>query len=515
MYWDELPIWETRELRKVFPGVTALDQVNVQVHPGEIHGLLGENGSGKSTLVKCLAGVHRPSSGTLLHKGKEVVMHSPMDAQRLGVATIFQEFSLVPSLSIAENIHLGRLPKQKAFPRFVQWRDLKTKTSEILERLGIALTPMVNVSDLSVAQKQMVEIAKALSLDASLFILDEPTAAIGIHEIERLHQLVRQLAAQGCAIIYISHRMDEVLELVDTITILKDGQVQARVRKDEITLKGIVRLMTGADLSEHYPKQNNGTNDVLLSVEDLASDSNVNGVSFDLRHGEVLGLAGLIGSGRTEIARAVFGVDELTRGSIDYRGKRVTDTQRRTVEEAIKDGLAMVTEDRKAYGLFMNFDGPRNTTIASLDKVQRRGVLNLAREHELFSAYVSKFGLPSHSHVESVQNLSGGNQQKVVISRWILADADLFLLDEPTRGIDVSAKVEVYNLINELTAQGKGVILISSDYEELLAMSDRIAFVNRGQIVRTDDARDLTNREFMQILFSQTADESEEKENDG
>jgi len=347
-----------------------------------------------------------------------------------------------------------------------------------------------------VAEQQMVEIAKALSMEAELVIMDEPTAAIGLEEIERLHGLVRNMAEHGIAIIYISHRLDEVVQVIDRVTVLKDGQVVGERLKEELTVKGIVEMMIGSDVKEHYPKERNRTRELLLSVSDIHTDRGVNGASFELYRGEVFGLAGLIGMGRTEIALAIFGIDPIRRGRLRLHslpGRRGT-SGFSSPQEAIRSGVALLTENRKATGLFMNFDGPKNVSIAKLDSISRYGVLSLRREGEQARQYIQKLRITPAALERSVQYLSGGNQQKVIIARWMFSQAEVFILDEPTQGIDVGAKVEVYNLINDLTRQGKAVILISSDFDELLAMSDRIGIVNRGRISEIRDAREIDKK---------------------
>jgi len=498
-----VPVVELKGVTKVFPGVRALDGVSLEVYEGEIHGLLGENGSGKSTLVKCLSGVHQPTDGTIRYNGDPVVVHDPRTARSLGVATIFQELSLVPGLTVAENTFLGRLPRWKASLPILGWKRMKAETSALLERLRIDLNPDALVADLSVAEQQMVEIAKALSQNANVVIMDEPSAAIGTEEIERLHELVRNMVGHGVAVIYISHRLDEIVGLVDRVTVLKDGRVAGRMNREQLSIPAIVSLMIGGNIAEHYPKEGNTTEELLLLVEGLETDAGVNGVSFDLHRGEVLGLAGLVGTGRTEIANAIFGIDSLKAGKVDLRtyGSRRRMRRGTTPSGAIKSGIALLTEDRKGTGLFMNFTGVPNISVARLDRISKRGVLDLSREAEAADDYVNKLHISPTATDRSVQFLSGGNQQKVIIARWLFSQAEVFILDEPTQGIDVGAKVEVYRLMNALTREGKGVIFISSDFEELLAMSDRVAIVNHGRIIDTRDARSIDRQRLMERAF--------------
>jgi ribose transport system ATP-binding protein len=496
------PLWELNALAKHFPGVKALDGVDLEILPGEIHGLLGENGCGKSTLVKCLSGVHQPTSGHILHTGRPTVIHDPFAARALGVATIFQELSLVPSMSVAENIFLGHLPR-KAAGIVVDWAAVARRSEILLERLGIRLEPFAIVADLSVAEQQMVEIAKALSLEASLLIMDEPTASLGMQEVKRLQDLVRNLARQGCAVIYISHRLDEVVDLVDRVTVMKDGRIVAHERIADIDLNRIVSLMIGGDFRAHYPKERNTRAEVLLSVDGLRLSHAAEGASFVLHRGEVLGLAGLIGTGRTSIAHALFGIDRSAAGRLHLstRPARAHDTPFRSPRQAIMNGIALLTEDRKATGLFVNFTGVHNITIAKLSQIARSGILNLVKEQREARRHFERLRITPAASERSVQYLSGGNQQKIIIARWMFSEADVFILDEPTQGIDVGAKVEVYNLINSLTREGKGVILISSDFEELLAISDTIAVVKESQIVEVRDSREIDKTYLAERVF--------------
>jgi ABC-type sugar transport system ATPase subunit len=497
------PLWELESLSKYFPGVKAIDGVDLQIYPGKVHGLVGENGSGKSTLVKCLSGVHLPTAGRIYHKGQPITIHDPLAARSLGVATIFQELSLVPSMTVAENVFLGHLPKRRRAPIVVDWAEIGKRSEQLLERLGIRLKADAIVADLSVAEQQMVEIAKALSLDASLLIMDEPTASLGMDEVRRLHELVRNLARQGCAVIYISHRLDEVVDLVDTVTVMKDGRIVAHEPISNIDLARIVSLMIGGDFRTHYPKEHNSTGDVLLRVDDIHTVRGVRGASFVLHRGEVFGLAGLIGTGRTSIAHALFGIERVVKGRLQSRSPSGAERDSRfsSPRQAITGGVALLTEDRKSTGLFMNFTGVHNISIAKLAQISRSGVLDLGREQTLAQRHFEKLRITPTAGDRSVQYLSGGNQQKIIIARWMFSEADVFILDEPTQGIDVGAKVEVYNLINELTREGKGVILISSDFEELLAISDTIGVVIDGRIVEVREAREIDKKYLVEKVF--------------
>jgi len=470
-------LWELDQVTKRFGGVVANDRVSLKLFGGQIHGLLGENGSGKSTLIKTLSGAHQPDGGRILRAGEPVALPDPIAARRAGVATVFQEFSLVPTLSVAENVYLGRLPLRRG--RQVDWRRMREDARRVLSTMNVDLDPEAVVGSLSVANQQLVEVAKALAADATMIVLDEPTAALGIEEIARLHALLRRLRDQGRAILYISHRLDEVVDLVDVVTILKNGKVSSPAEQSRVELPFIVRAMVG-DVGEHYPKERNARSEVLFRAEHLATANRVRDVSFEVRRGEVLGLGGVLGSGRTEVARAIFGLDRLTAGAMTLDGKPYRPSG---PPRAIRAGVALVPENRKADGLFFNFTGFPNITIARLGKLGRRGTINLRAERDAGRHLVRELDISATAEQVLAGALSGGNQQKLVVARWLFAEAELFVLDEPTQGIDIGAKIAVYRLINQLTGAGKGVILISADANELLAMSDRVAIMSHGRLV--------------------------------
>lgn len=492
-----LPVWELRNVSKRFPGVVANDSVSLSLFAGRIHGLLGENGCGKSTLIKVLCGVHPPDSGEILCAGRPVVFADPIAARRAGIATVFQEFSLVQTLSVAENIYLGRLPRTRWR---IDWPAMREGARRVLGRINVAIDPDAIVGELSTAGQQLVEIAKAIAANASMIILDEPTTALGPDEIAELHRLLMRLREDGRIILYISHRLDEVVELVDEATILKDGRVVSGAAETPVEIKGIIRKMVGR-IDEHYPKAPNARPDVLLDVRAIHTGNRVAGVTFAVARGEVFGLGGVLGSGRTEIARALFGVDVLRQGEIRLRGEPLELLSSR---DAIAAGIALVPENRKSDGLFFNFDGFQNISIAALRRITRRGaMLDHAHERCLAHDLISSLRITPTAGTTPVGELSGGNQQKIVIARWLFAQAELIILDEPTQGIDVGSKIAVYRLINELTAAGKGVILISSDYDELLAMSDRIGIVSRGRIIAIRQAQTLDKADLVKASADQ------------
>jgi ABC-type sugar transport system ATPase subunit len=494
MHRSGKPVWDLVGITKHFPGVIANEDVSLSLYPGEIHGLLGANGCGKTTLIKIFCGVYQPDAGTILLNGKPVKMDTPTVARSYGIATVFQEFSLVPSLTVKENIFLGRLPIRSK-QRTVCWNTMRDEATRILESLEIEIDPAEEVGNLSVSGQQLVEIAKAFAADASMIILDEPTTALGIDEIANLHRLLRRMAQQGKSILYVSHRLDEVVDLVNSVTILKDGRVVSTAEESEIDLSYIVKKIVGEEVKDYYPKVVNITDTPILEVRDICTENKVNNVSFAVHRGEVFGLGGVLGSGRTEIARAIFGLDPLTAGSVHLNGQQVSF---RSPQDAILAKIAFVTESRKYDGLFFNFTGPPNISIANLSAVMKRGLLQPKKEKEVCQSYIEKLNISPESQNKLVGLLSGGNQQKVILSRWLFSQADIFILDEPTQGIDIGAKVALFHLINEITAQNKGIIFISSDHDELLAMSDRIGIVRNGSIVQIAEAKQLRHEDLVQ-----------------
>ena len=475
---ESAPVWELRHVSKAFPGVQAVADVSVSFARGEIHALVGENGSGKSTLVKMLAGVHRPDAGEILFQGHPLDITDPTAARLHGVAMIYQEFSLVSTLTVAENVFLGRLPRNAT--GLVDWRTIREQAVQVLDRLGIAVDPDAIVGSLSVAEQQLVEIAKAISSESNLLIMDEPTTALALAETRRLHELIRRLAERGRSILYISHRLNEIVGLADRVTVMKDGRLVGTRPAAEVSLTAIVRMMIGTDVKDHYPKEQHARPEPLLEVNDLRTASGVNGVSLTVHKGEVVGLGGMIGAGRTEIGRALFGADPATGGSMKLAG---TPVKFKSPRDAVAAGVALIPENRKSEGLFFNFSGVPNVTVSRLAALLQGPLLSLHREQRLGREQFRELRIDPAAEWKSVRFLSGGNQQKIVIARWLFSRARLLILDEPTQGIDIGAKLEVYRLINALTARGLGVILISSDYPELLAMSDRVAIVREGRIL--------------------------------
>jgi ABC-type sugar transport system ATPase subunit len=499
---EKSALWVARGVYKSFPGVQALDDVSLDVFPGEVHALVGENGSGKSTLVKCIAGVYPRDGGELLYRGAPAVFHNPTEARAHGIATIYQEFSLVPTLSVAENIFLGNYRTKKR-TGMIDWPVIRKNTRKVLEELSLALDPDAIVSTLSTAEQQLVEIAKAISIASSLLIMDEPTAALGLTETKHLMDLIRRLTAQGKAILYISHRLDEVFEIADRVTVLKDGRRVATAPISELKVGEVVRMMVGFVVGQHYPKERNAQDRPRLEVEHLSTDNWVQDVSFTVNVGEVFGLGGMLGSGRTEIARAIYGLDRITNGQLRMDGKEVWF---HSPAEAIAGGIGMIPENRKTDGTFLNFEGPQNITISRLKALLKGPWLSLSMERQIGITYVKRMNISPAALERSVQYLSGGNQQKVIIARWLFSEARLLIMDEPTQGIDIGAKHEIYKVLNELTANGISVLLISSDFPELLAMSDRVAVVRDGHILQITPGNRMSEYELISTASGVTLD---------
>jgi len=476
---ENRPVVEMRQIVKRFPGVLALNCVDLNVRRGEVHVLLGENGAGKSTLIKVLSGVYAPDAGEIIFEGQPVRIRHPHDAQRLGVSTIYQEFNLVPEMSVAENIFLGREPMLSQRLGIVDRGRLLRQAREVLATFDLDVDAAATVKRLGVAQQQMVEIAKALALKAKVIVMDEPTAVLTAHEIDRLFKTVQDFKARGTSIIYISHRLEEVKLIGDRATILRDGAVIGTVAIASTPISELIRMMVGRDLKDKFPKPVVEPGEEVLRVENLARKGVLHDISFRLRRGEILGVAGLVGSKRTEMARAVFGADKVDSGEVVVRAKR---SEIKSPSSAVRAGLALVPEDRKRQGILASMSVKQNITLSMLARFSRQGVLCLKREKKVAGEYASLLRISVPSLERWAMYLSGGNQQKVVIAKWLGTEAEVFLFDEPTRGIDVGAKVEVYQLMGELVKRGAAILLISSELPEILGMSDRILVMRQGQI---------------------------------
>lgn len=469
---------ELQNICKSFPGVKALQDVSFCVKKGEVLGLVGENGAGKSTLMKILTGVYHMDQGKILFHGKEVRIKSPLEAQKLGLSIIFQEFNLINTLSIAENIYAGRLKKRGILG--VSWKKIYEDAERLLQKIGLCVNPKVLVGKLSVAGKQMVEIAKALSFESKVIIMDEPSATLTSNELENLFKIIENLKKEGITVIYISHRLDEIFRLCDRVTVLRDGMVIDTKPIQELTRKKIISLMIGRQMNKEYPQRmGKPSHEIVMEVKHLTRTGVFEDITFKLYKGEILGLAGLVGAGRTEVVRAIFGADAYSSGSIFKNGKEL---KIRGPQDAIASGIALVSEDRKAEGLVINASVCENTTLASLNKVSKHGFIRVKEEREASQDYIMKLKTKAPGVTSKVLNLSGGNQQKVVLSKWLYRNTDILILDEPTRGIDVGAKYEIYQLIYQLVEEGKSVILISSEMPEVLNLSNRILVMHEGRL---------------------------------
>ncbi len=475
---SEQPLLRMEHISKAFPGVQALDDVTLEVTAGEIHALVGENGAGKTTLMKILTGALLPDQGTILLRGRPVRITTPADAQALGISIIHQELALISALNVGQNIFLGREPHGR-LPGTVDWPRLYRDAAHQLAQLGLHLDPTTPLTALSIAEQQMVEIAKALSLQADLLVMDEPTSALSEREAETLFEVMRALRGQGVSIIFITHRLEEVFEVADRVTVLRDGRKVATRPISELTPDEVVRMMVGRQLGEMYPKAEAPIGEVVLRVEGLCRDPVLRDIHFELRRGEILGVAGLVGAGRTELARALFGVDPIDRGRIWIDGRPVTIDSPRA---AIELGMGFVPEDRKAQGLFLDMALRVNITISQLDRLARFGFLDFGRMNQVARAYVERLDIRTSGLMQRVRNLSGGNQQKVIIARWLTLAPKILILDEPTRGIDVGAKAEIHALMAQLAREGVGILMISSELPEIMGVSDRILVMHEGRI---------------------------------
>lgn len=470
---------QARNITKRFPGVLALDDVQFTLKAGEVHALVGENGAGKSTLMKILGGIYHPDGGEVLLNGEPVTIHNPLDAQRRGISIIHQELNLMPDLTVAQNIFFAREPRVgPGF--FLSDKQMETQTRELLDRLGLDLDPHVKVGKLTVASQQMVEIAKALSFNSKILIMDEPTAALTDREVESLFRVMADFISDETAIVYISHRMEEIKRIASTITVLRDGRYVSTDPANELSIDDIIKRMVGRQVvSDVRPDPFDGT-DVVLSVKDLSTEHLLREVSFDLRRGEVLGFAGLVGAGRTEVARALIGADPTTSGKITVNGKEVKIS---SPEDAVDNSIAYLSEDRKRYGLLLDKTLLENVSLPSL-KIWAKpgGIVDDSQGKGATEKYTDSLRVKTPSILQRAKNLSGGNQQKVVLAKWLARDCDILIFDEPTRGIDIGAKDEIYALMRQLTEAGKSIIVISSEIPEILRVSNRIAVMCNGRI---------------------------------
>ena len=488
---ESAPVLSMRTISKRFGATRALDGVSLDLRAGEVHALVGENGAGKSTLIKVMTGVHQPDEGTVLVDGEAVVLRSTADAQARGIAAVFQEPSIFPDLSVAENIFIGHRDQGLV----VHWRRLCTDAAEILARLDVHIDPRMPASGLPVAAQQAIEIAKAISLDVRVLVMDEPTAALSAHEVERLFGQVRRLRDEGVAVLFISHRLDEVFEVADRISVFRDGSHVATHGRDDVTRAELITEMVGREMSDFYARHDHRAGEVVLRVHDLGRTGTFSGVSFEVRRGEVLGLAGLVGAGRTDVALALFGIAPAEVGTIEVDG---TPVEIRTPREALDHGIAYLSEDRRHVGLSLPQSVTSNVTLPSLRRyASRLGLVDRRAERTAAEGFRERLRIHTAGLSQPVGLLSGGNQQKTMLAKWLNTEPRVLILDEPTRGIDVGAKAEVHGIIDELARAGLAIVLISSDLPEVLAVSDRVLVMREGEQTGVFDRDEATQERVM------------------
>jgi ribose transport system ATP-binding protein len=493
------PRVELVNISKSFRGVHALRDVTFSVAPGEIHALVGENGAGKSTLMKILSGAYQRDSGEIKIDGERVEIRNPHEGRQRGIGIIYQEFTLARELTVAESLFLSDLGNRAGI---IHWGQMYREARELIESIGFDIDPRKKVRDLTVAYQQMVEITKAFSAQARILVLDEPTAVLAPQETERLFAVMRRLKAQGISLIHITHRLEEVFQIADRITVMKDGAVVGTVQTSDVTKDEIIQMMIGRKLSTMYPPREVSPGKEVLVVRNLAAANNVSDVNFAVRAGEVLGFAGLVGSGRTDVVRAIFGADRLKSGTVEMNGKLVSI---KAASTAVKMGIGLVPEDRKQQGVILPMSVRANTTLPSLRRVT--GVLGIFKarlEKAIVSDLINRLSIKTNGMSADVADLSGGNQQKVALAKWLSRECDVLILDEPTRGVDVGAKVEIYRVINQLAAQGIAIIMISSEMMEVIGMSDRVMVMSRGRVAGFLEGADVTEENILRLSIGQT-----------
>lgn len=487
-------ILKINNISKSFPGVKALTDVSFSIRSGEIHALVGENGAGKSTLIKVLSGVYMPDSGSVDFDGETLQINGPLAAQKKGISVVHQDLMLVDYLSVAENIFMGR-PKATKLG-LVDWKAMQKEAKALLRSVNANLDVNSLAMNLSIAEKQLVEICKALSFNAKLVIMDEPSATLTEKELKSLYHILNTLREKGVAIIYISHRLEEVFEIADRVSVLRDGTYITTKDVSDTNRKELIALMVGRELGQEYPKTKVLLGDEIIRVNKLSRRTKVHDVSMFARKGEIVGIAGLVGAGRTEFARLLFGADRKLGGEIIYKGQKL---DKFSVRQAIHQGIGLVPEDRKDQGLNLDMTIFENVSMADLDRVLDHGVLSLRKEKALACKYIDELRIVTPSESQIVSNLSGGNQQKVVLAKWLVVDVDLLIIDEPTRGIDVGAKAEVYRIMDKLVSQGKTIIMISSELPELIAMCDRIYVMHEGVVAGELERSEFTQERIMNL----------------
>lgn len=486
-------ILELESVCKEFPGVKALDNVQLKVKPGEVHALMGENGAGKSTLMKCIIGMYQATSGKIKFNGEYIENYDVIKALNMGISMIHQELSPVNEKSVMENIWLGREPKNRL--GLVDHKTMYKMTLEVLERINLNVNPKTLMKELTVANIQMIEIAKAISYDAKVIIMDEPTSSLTAKEIEQLYEIIRQLKSEGRSIIYISHKLDEIKAVCDEMTFFRDGQYVGQHNVKDTSEEEIIKLMVGRNLDRLFPKMETEIGEVKLSVKNLSDGKTFDNVSFDVREGEILGVAGLVGAGRSEVMETIFGVRHKVSGAVTLNGKELNI---KTASDAVANGLAFLTEDRRKTGIFPVMSISYNIVSSSMETFKNKfGLVENKRMDDEARNYIETLKIKTPSHTTAIQNLSGGNQQKVLIAKWLLTKPEVLILDEPTRGIDVGAKAEIHRNISTMAYTGKSIIMVSSELPEILGMSDRVVVMHEGRITGILENKDLTQETIM------------------
>jgi len=499
---QQTPILEVRRVTKRFPGVLALDDVSFELRPGEVRALVGENGAGKSTLIKVMTGVYSPDEGEVFFKGEEVSFSDPRESQAVGISTIYQEINLIPLLSVAQNIFLGREPRNRL--GIIDVESMNREAAEILERYGIRADVTAPLRSLGLGAQQMVAIARAISVDTRAVIMDEPTSSLEAREVETLFGVIRQLREEGVGVIYVSHRLDELYEICDSVTILRDGRVVHAGELAELSRLQLIAYMLGRELAEveeegatGFGEEHEAAREPVLEVQGLTQRPRLREITFDVRPGEVVGLAGLLGAGRTETAKAIFGAEPLDSGSVRVGGE---DLRTGSPGAAIKAGIAFLPEDRKSEGIIPDLSVKENIVAAALPRLTHAGLVSEKEQDELVDRFIQSLGIKASSPDQPVRELSGGNQQKVLLARWLCMNPKVLILDEPTRGIDVGAKAEIQKLVDDLAVEGLGVILISSELEEITEGSDRVVALRDGAVVGVLSGEEITEGKLMGVL---------------
>ena len=501
---ETIAVLDIKNISKTFPGTKALQNVSFDLYPGEVHALIGENGAGKSTLIKVLAGLYEPdeNSGQIRVNGKEVTFRNPADALEKGIKVVYQELDLAPNLSVAENVFLGNFPRTRW--RTVDWNSLYEKTNDLLEELGLSVDPRTSIEDLKVAEQQLVEIARALSQQTQVIIMDEPTSALSPSEIEKLFAVINNLTARGVGVIYVSHKLDEIYQIADRVTVLRDGQHIVTKDVTDTTSNDLVTWMVGREVTDLYPKTETQIGDVIMKVRDVSS-SEIQPISFDLHAGEVLAVFGLMGAGVHTLGRVLFG-DIPRQGTITITGETINKS---SPSDSIKKGMGLLTENRKNDGLILPLSVKENMTVVALERFANSMVINNRSESQEVAKYVDRLSIKTPSLRQKVRLLSGGNQQKALIGRWMLENLKVMILAEPTRGIDVGSKSEIYNLIDELTKQGMGILVLSTELPEVLGIADRILVVREGQVTGEFTRAEATQEKLMAAAAVATKEDAE------